>query len=92
MRGSKYRWTPKGGVKIRRRRGPPHWSDLHPAGLTPGADDVMPPERTETPQDGPEGQGGNKPLLKPEQPASTRPRPRQPGEYRPLKGEDDEGR
>jgi hypothetical protein len=72
-----------------RRRKPPHWSELHPAGLKPDAEALLPPDGGETPQDEPGGQGGGKPLPEPAKPPSTRPRPRRPGEYQHLKSDDD---
>lgn len=91
MKSGKYRITRKGGIGLRRRRKPPHWSGRFPAGVRPGVAD-MPPDGGQEPQDGAEEQGGPADLWPaPENasgPRNSRPRPRNYDLLKPT----DEGR
>ena len=89
MKSGNYRITRKGGIGLRRRRKPLHWSERFPAGVRPEVAD-MPPDATQEPQDEGEGQGAE-PRPEPETAPSARKRRPPPRNYEDLKGAKDDG-
>ena len=78
MKSGNYRITRKGGIGLRRRRKPLHWSERFPAGVRPEVAD-MPPA-------GAEGQGAANPRPEPEtvpNARKSRPRPRNYDDLKP---------
>ena len=90
MKSGNYRITRKGGIGLRRRRKPLHWSERFPAGVRPEVAD-MPPDATQEPQDEGEGQGAE-PRPEPETAPSARKRRPPPRNYDDLKESPDDGR
>ena len=91
MKSGNYRITRKGGIGLRRRRKPLHWSERFPAGVRPEVAD-MPPDATQEPQDEGEGRGATEPRPEPETAPSARKRRPPPRNYDDLKESPDDGR